>query len=333
MNGLNGYHTLDVDDKRFIVMSKPGGPQGRVPFYLWLGPKFGLVKNAVAYAGPSSSVTDQSPESVTESSLTSSSDSEEDQEPGAIAKKNQRYSYGEFLKAFSPNTLPSTAPAVFETSKLVFSEEQSGGQRHFHRHTKPTKRARSSTPESKRGRTLARPIKRISHRIHRVSGDSSPSDDSSPADAPYHTPASTQISSSNEPPAQESNSQDLESQLLTSMPVVSPYKQIFTTLRVLDSSITGFVPLRLKACMTISTLFSTVIAVIAVSGHQEVQEEPIKRLMAVFLWKDDTDDYKTINIDKGTEGSFEIFLEIINEAPCWEQEGGKCGVAVKVVRT
>lgn len=44
------------------------------------------------------------------------------------------------------------------------------------------------------------------------------------------------------------------------------------------------------------------------------KEEPIKYLMAVFDWKDDNDTYKTICIDKVTEGSYEIFMEIIDEA-------------------
>lgn len=81
--------------------------------------------------------------------------------------------------------------------------------------------------------------------------------------------------------------------------------------------------------MTMSTLFSSVIAA---SGHRE-DEGAITCLMAVFDWKDDNDVYKTIFIDKGTQGSFEIFLEIIDEAPCWKDEGGRCGVAIEVVRT
>lgn len=80
--------------------------------------------------------------------------------------------------------------------------------------------------------------------------------------------------------------------------------------------------------MTMSALFSSVIAA---SGHRE-RDEPITLLMAVFDWKDETDVYKTIYIEKGTSGSFEIFLEIIDEAPCWKDEGGKCGVAIEVVR-
>lgn len=80
--------------------------------------------------------------------------------------------------------------------------------------------------------------------------------------------------------------------------------------------------------MTMSALFS---GVIAASGYRE-DGEPIKCLMAVFDWKDETDLYKTIYVEKGTEGSFEIFLEIIDEAACWKDEGGKCGIAVEVVR-
>ena len=124
--------------------------------------------------------------------------------------------------------------------------------------------------------------------------------------------------------------QNPQPQPSASLPTLSLYKQTHTILRATrNSNIIGFVPLRLLTCMTMSTLFSSVIAA---SGHRE-DEEPIKCLMVVFDWMKDDDIYKTMYIDRGTEDSFDIFLELVNDAPCWREEGGgKCSIAIEVVR-
>lgn len=334
-DSANDYPTLDLDGKRFIVMGNAGGSPGGYQYHLWLGAKAGRVKKVVAYSSPSdlhagadettSGLTEHQPEVNKDPSLSSSSDDEEDQNSYNGETEDERYLYDEFRKGFDPTTVPLSRPKRFSLSQSRLSSERLAREEYPHRKPKPTKRARSHTPPplfgSKKGRARGHAPKRTSRRARSAdnsSGLSSP---------PYETPAPTP---SINHPAPIPAVRDPESQTAaTSLPTLTLYKQTHTTLRATrDSNLIGFVPLRLLTCMSMSTLFSSVITA---SGHRE-DEGPITCLMAVFDWKDENDIYKTIFIDKATQGSFEIFLEIIDEAPCWKDEGGKCGVAIEVVR-
>ena len=326
------YGTLDLEGKRFIVMGNPGGPPGGYQYHLWLGSKVGRVKKVVAYGGPlapatqaASNLTGQSSKEDEELTSSLASDCEEAQDSEATTEPGE-FRYDNFISAFDPNATPPPAPLQFQIRQPNPSSDLSAQERRSHRKSKPTKRARSSTPpehfKSSKGKTPAHDAKRIPRPIRHITNDSSEL-----SDPPYGTPTLTP--STNDHPTQTFDAPSLQIQEAASLPTLTPYKQMRTTLRVTrDSNIIGFVPLRLLTCMSMSTLFSSVVAA---SGHKEC-EEPIKCLMVVFDWKDEHDVYKTIYIDKGTEGSFEIFLEIIDEAPCWKENGGKCGVAVEIIR-
>ncbi len=326
----NDYPTLDLDGKRFIVMGNAGGYPGGYQYHLWLGSKAQRERKVVAYSADmkrtASRLTEQLPEADEDSSSSSFSDEEEYQDSEGGATENQYYYYDKFRKAFDPTTMPLATPSKFSTRQPIVSSRSSARKERPHRKLKRAKRARSATPPaqfgSRKGKAPAHVSKRTSHQTRYDSDDSS--DLSSP---PYETPAPTP--STNDRTAPTTDPQTPENQAPASLPTLTLYKQTHTTLRATrDSNIIGFVPLRLLTCMTMSTLFSSVVAA---SGHREL-DEPVKCLMAIFDWKEESDIYKTIFIDKGTEGSFEIFLEIIDEAPCWKDEGGKCGVAIEVVR-
>lgn len=332
-NSVDDYPTLDLDGKRFILMGKHMGHPRRYQYRLWLGSGEGRVKRVVAYSSQpasarktASGLTEHLPEVDEDPSLSSSSDDEEDQDPHANATEDQQYFYDRFKKAFDPTAIPPPTPIKFSTRQPVASSEPPALKERPRRTPKPTKRARSPSPPahfgSRPGKTPASVPKRTPRRTR------SPSDDSSDLSSPpYETPAPTP--GINHRPASNPGTQNPDAQAPNSLPTLTLHKQTHTTLRVTrDSNIIGFVPLRLLACMTMATLFS---GVIAASGHKEY-EQPVRCLMAIFDWKDETDVYKTIYIDRGSEGSFEIFLEIIGEAPCWKDEGGKCGIVVEVVR-
>ena len=330
-NSQDDYATLDLDGKRFIAMGNAGGPPGGYQYHLWLGPKAGRVKKVVAYCNsyaapsnlPSGLIEHRS---ETEEDLSSSCESEEDHESEVSTSGSWEYHYDNFIKAFDVTATPPAAPSKFLVRRGTSSSGPSARKEGTDGKSKSTKRARSPTPPapfvSGKGKIPANGAKLAPFRIGQASNDSSDL-----SDAPYETPARTP--STNDRPAPTSETPNVQGEAPASLPTLTPYKQTHTTLRATrDSNIIGFVPLRLLSCMTMSTLFSSVIAA---SGHREC-EEPIKCLMAVFDWKDDSDVYKTIYIDKGTQGSFEIFLEIIDEAPCWKEKGGKCGIAVEIVR-
>lgn len=332
---MDDYPTLDLDSKRFIVMGNAGGNPGGYQYHLWLGSKAGRVKKVIAYCGQyadagkkASDLTEQLPEVDEVPSSSSSSGDEKDQDPQAGTAEFQQFFYDDFRKAFDPTSIPPPMPSKFNRRRSINSSEPSAQTERPRRDPKPTKRARSPTSPansgSRKGKAPADAPKRASCRTRHNSDDSSTV--SSP---PYDTPAPTPSINDAPAPAPASEPQNHQPQPPDSLPTLTLYKQTHTTLRATrDSNIIGFVPLRLLTCMTMSTLFSSVIAA---SGHRE-DSEPIKCLMAIFDWKAETDVYKTIYIERGTEGSFEIFLEIIDEAPCWKDEGGKCGIAVEVVR-
>ena len=334
---LDDYPTIDLDGKRFIVSGNSGGPPGTYQYHLWLGSQTGRVKKVVAYSGPQTTTT-KAPSAVTENLARtnenqcswSPSDDEGDQDLQEGATNNQEYSYESFVEGFDLSAPTPLAPNKFCKAAPMPSSAPSMRQERPRRRLQPTKRARSLTPlahiGSRKSNTPANVAKRTAHRTRPESDI--PSQHSDP---PYETPAPTP--GTTDPSAPASETQKLQPpQAPASLPFLSSHKQTHTTLRVTrDSNIIGFVPLRLRACMTMSTLFSSVIAA---SGHKgDDDEEPIKCLMVVFDWKDEHDVYKTMYIDRGTQGSFEIFLEIIVEAPCWKEEGGgKCGIAVEIVR-
>ena len=112
---------------------------------------------------------------------------------------------------------------------------------------------------------------------------------------------------------------------------LTAYKQARTTLRVPFNSLSGpsIVPIKLRSCMTIDKFFSTVIS----AAESTTQEASRSIIRVSFDWKDDKDLKKSICVKKNVEDSFEVFLEIIDEAPCWKGENGRCEVAVDVVAT
>ena len=109
---------------------------------------------------------------------------------------------------------------------------------------------------------------------------------------------------------------------------LSPYKQAHTTLRIalvpypLKSAIH-----RLRSCMTIDTFFSTVIGISGYKGDKD----RIFGITATFDCKSDEDPDKSMVVREGWQDSFDVFLETVDGAECWTEEGGKCGVAVNLL--
>lgn len=322
------FPTLDLNGKRFIVMGNAGGGPGGYRFHLWLGSKAGRVKKVVAYCGPPVDATRERSDSKLsetdeDSSSVSSSDSEEAQNSEVGTTETPKYCYDTFISAFNPTTALPQAPAKFQTCQPVSNSGTSAQKDGTRRISRPTKRARSATSpahsEAGDRKTTANSAKRACRKS---------TEPVEIPNAPYNTPAPTPTT--NDHPSQPSETPNLPNQAPTSIPDLTAYKQTHTILRVTrDSNVIGFVPLRLRSCMTMSALFSSAIAA---SGHRE-QDEPIRCLVVVFDWKDESDVFKTMYIARDTEGSFEIFLEIIDDAPCWKDEGGKCGIAVEIVRS
>ena len=106
---------------------------------------------------------------------------------------------------------------------------------------------------------------------------------------------------------------------------LSPYKQAHTTLRI------ALVPYpqqsavqRLRSCMTIAAFFSTVVGVSGYKGDRD----RIFGITATFDCKPADDPDRNMVIRAEWQDSFDIFLETVDAAESWTEEGGKCNVSV-----
>jgi len=113
----------------------------------------------------------------------------------------------------------------------------------------------------------------------------------------------------------------------SNMPQISSHKQRHTILRAACASSVSVVPLKLRSCMTIDSFFSTIITATGSAN----QEREISTIMVEFDFREEGDAKRSILVKRDVEDSFEVFLEMIDEAPCWEDEAGRCEVAVEVM--
>ena len=125
----------------------------------------------------------------------------------------------------------------------------------------------------------------------------------------------------NSPPPPPPSTTHLE----PSAPVLNAYKQAHTNLRVSINSPTviGIVPLKLRSCMTIDAFFNSIMAA--------TQTPRVSSATAIFDWKHAADPMKIVCVRKDLPDSFEVFLETVDEAACWTEEGGRCEIAVRAV--
>ncbi len=88
------------------------------------------------------------------------------------------------------------------------------------------------------------------------------------------------------------------------------------------------VPLKLRSCMTMSSLFDSVLKICGLTKQQDMVlglRIDLKRGVNYI------GTYKSFILKREFSESFEAFLEILDAAPCWKVEGGHCAVAVDVV--
>lgn len=83
--------------------------------------------------------------------------------------------------------------------------------------------------------------------------------------------------------------------------------------------------------MSLSSFFKSVLAV---SAQKEEGDVVVSGIRATFEWKKVGDVERSILLKREVEDTWEVFLEIVEGAPCWEKGeggGGRCGVGVEVV--
>lgn len=78
--------------------------------------------------------------------------------------------------------------------------------------------------------------------------------------------------------------------------------------------------------MSLAAFFTAVLAI-----SEPPACEVVSGIRASFDWKLERDVDRAILLKRDFPDTFEVLLEIVDGAPCWGMEGGRCGVAVEVV--
>ena len=107
--------------------------------------------------------------------------------------------------------------------------------------------------------------------------------------------------------------------------LLTPQKLNHTTLRILHSG--SYTPLKLRSCNTMGALFNTVRDLCSL----KLAQERVEALKMTFTWMPEGDSSRTMLLKEQYEDSFEFFLETVGEAPCWQNETGKCNVDIEMV--
>lgn len=116
------------------------------------------------------------------------------------------------------------------------------------------------------------------------------------------------------------------SPVATGTSTISPYKQANTNLCFFLPPGDEYVPLKLRSCMTMSTFFGA--AIEAFDLHD--QAERIRALRITLNYVSEGDQKNTWLVKQTIPDTFEIFLDVVDRLPVWD-EGGTCGVRVDIV--
>ena len=94
-------------------------------------------------------------------------------------------------------------------------------------------------------------------------------------------------------------------------------KQSKTILWISIPSSTDVVPLTLRSCITMSSLFDSVFMICGIAEQQ--QQNKVLGLRTTLGWTDTTGVRRYMMLKREVKDSFGIFLQIIDESPCWKQ--------------
>ena len=113
----------------------------------------------------------------------------------------------------------------------------------------------------------------------------------------------------------------------TSETTMNAGKQNNTILWVSVPSSNDAVPLKLRSCMTMSSLFDSVLTICSLAEQQDM----VLGLRIDFThWANYIGTNRSLMLKREFSESFEVFLEILDASTCWENQG-RCSVAIDVV--
>lgn len=112
-------------------------------------------------------------------------------------------------------------------------------------------------------------------------------------------------------------------------PALSPFKQDNTIFHVLaiTSIFSTNVPVKMRSCVTKESFFATVLAA---AGGTNNQEDMKADIMVNLDWKKQCDRFHCFTVKQDGPDAFEILVESIDNAPCWNSWQPRCNIDVYV---
>ena len=114
-------------------------------------------------------------------------------------------------------------------------------------------------------------------------------------------------------------------QLPTKSAALSEHKVSRTTFIVRITPSSEYQPLKLSECTDLSTFFTKVL------GAWALAEEDVGKVTVTFNWMDENDKLRTMFMNPNQEACWTHLIEEIEDAPCWDEEKGKCFLDIEIV--
>lgn len=366
-DAIHTFASIDSRGKRFIVKVFRGGA---TPYRPWLGPQVGFSENALAFSkqvprGPKSWVAAYGPRVSLPKGWALKEDDERDDDyspanrrKSATIRRRQRLNYNlndeeeldEDPFEEDPYQVAEQPRSERSSNEGDYAEHDPSGDPHTDSKastTQPPSKLINAVKKSLRlpkeqdvfpqpkqikrrsigGQAVATDSGGNKRQKHKTvfSSDSEHSVRHKRAKATPHGTSSTY--SANMAHVSQASNYELPAFDAHSL---SPYKQAHTTLRIaLVPYPLKFAIHRLRSCMTMDTFFSTVVGISGYKGDKD----RIFGITATFDCKSDDDPDKSMVVREGWQDSFDVFLETVDGAESWTEEGGKCGVAVNLLLT
>lgn len=345
------FWTLDLNGIRYIVKPFRGAPLAGQKYLYWAGPTLGFdekplafsvgnrrvvmsryraaLKSQMAFETDTKLHPDRSQKHRRGTSTSSLSDSEDQAENESSATTGQHMDEldPQLQGQWQPVDINAESDHIAPQTKVKNALKK--GKKPT-RHSDLPQRVPFSAPDQSPDASRAAPAKR--RKTHDSKQDISHLYSVSPPALQRSTIQRNGVgasSSQTERPAtgaeqhRPARSKRLPTQQSPTEPItLSQQKQYRTTLLVRVASSMEYQPLKLTTCPNLATFFDQVLSVC------DVKPKNVAKVTVTFLWLDLG---RTMVMNPNREACWTHLLEQVDEAPCWEEEMGRCMLDVEIV--
>ncbi|KAK4696814.1 hypothetical protein P7C71_g1173, partial [Lecanoromycetidae sp. Uapishka_2] len=353
--------TLDLNGLRYIVKPFGGAPIAGMKYLWWAGPELDfdskplaftqidMAKMKARYPKAFQSANGEMPPKRSRKRqrtgfTASSSESDDDLAAVSESSTSLQQQLSELdprlqgpLQPIKDNTSPDSATVPNGTKNALekgkkptrhselpqrIAAHVNGGETHASRAAAAKKRRKTDIParEISGLQDFFATAPRPSATQHSDSASSSLHAEQAKAGAEQHR------SHKKKPPTAQAASKDSNAeQAPTYTTTLSLQKQQRTTLLIRVSPLAEYQPLRLSGCPDLQSFFYQVLSV------WEADPVNVAKVTVTFLWMDSDDKMRTMVMNPKREACWSHLLEQVDEAPCWDEEKGRCMIDVEIV--